>query len=246
MQPVSIEAAVRQSVATALSGRFAIYTAVHKGLRRTLADTLVAVGQIDATDVKSVASGLSSVRALVTQCREHLHSENQFIHPAMEARRPGSTRGTASEHVNHEASFETLSADVLAAERSTGRDREIALAILYQRLAFFAAANYEHMFEEETHNQAVLWDAYSDEELRGIQCAIVASHSPEQTSEALRTILPALSPAERVGFLAGARRAMPPEAFNGLLAFTVSLLDEVNAGKLRAAFETAAREQAAA
>ena len=102
------------------------------------------------------------------------------------------------------------------------------------------------MFEEETHNQAVLWDAYSDVELRGIQCAIIASHSPDQTNEMLRTMLPALSPAERVGMLAGARQAMPADAFEGFLSFTVSLLDEVNAGKLRAAFEGHNRELAAA
>ena len=246
MQPISIDAAVRQSITTAQSGRFAIYTGVHKGLRQSLSNTLVTVGRTDANDAESVAAAVSSVRALLDLCKGHLHGENQYIHTAMEARRPGSTRGTASEHVNHEGSFETLSADVLAVERSTGRDRETALGVLYHRLGFFVAANLEHMFEEETYNQAVLWDAYSDEELRGIQSAIVAAHSPEEVSNMLRTMLPALSPAERVGFLAGARQAMPPEAFKNLLEFTVSLLDEVNAGKLRAALEAPVRELAAA
>ena len=33
-----------------------------------------------------------------TLCRAHLHAENQFLHPAMEARRPGSACETAKEH----------------------------------------------------------------------------------------------------------------------------------------------------
>ena len=143
MQPISIESAVRQSVATAQAGRFAIYTAVHKGLRRSLADALVIVGQTDANDAANVAIAVSSIRSLLNLCRVHLHGENQYIHPAMEARRPGSTRAAANEHVNHEAAFDTLSADALAVERSTGRDRETALAVLYQRLAFFVSDNYE-------------------------------------------------------------------------------------------------------
>jgi hypothetical protein len=246
MPPMFIESAMRQSLATSQTGRFALYTAVHKGLRRALANTLLSVGQADASDPRSVADAMSSVRALVNLCRGHLHSENQYIHPAMEARRPGSASATADEHLSHEQSFETLSADLLAVERSTGREREAALTVLYHRLAFFVAANYEHMFEEETDNQAVLWDAYSDAELRAIHGAIVASHSPEETSEMLRTMLPALAPAERAAFLAGARRAMPAEAFNGLVAFTLSLLDEVNAAKLRAAVGVNDRELAVA
>ena len=245
MQLTSIDA-IRQSVATAQSGRFALYTAVHKGLRQALASTLVLVGQADASDPGSVRTAVSSVRGLLDLCRGHLHSENQFIHPAMEARRPGSSCGTADEHVQHEASFQTLDADVFAVERSTGRDCAAALTVLYHQLALFVADNYEHMLEEETRNQDVLWDAYSDDELRGIHQAIVAAHSPKETSDMLRIMLPALTPGERAGFLGGARQAMPPEAFDGLLAFTLSLLDEINGGKLRSALGARGRERAAA
>jgi hypothetical protein len=53
-----------------------------------------------------------------------------------------------------------------------------------------------------------------------------------------RAILPALALAERAALLAGARGAVPLDAFNGFLAFTVSLLDDASAGKLRASVET--------
>ena len=216
--------------------RQGMFIPIHKGLRRYMADALVAVGCTDHEDAESVAATVASVRGLVELCRVHLHAENQFIHPAMEARRPGSSRSTADEHVGHEAAFETLIADVQAVERSAGRNRATALAVLYQRLALFVADNFEHMFEEETHNQSVLWEAYTDDELRAIEAAIVASHTPEVSAVALKWMLPALSPSERVALLSGAREGMPREAFEGLLSFGVSLLSERDGLKLRAAF----------
>jgi Hemerythrin HHE cation binding domain len=235
MQPISVESSARQIVNQVLSGRFPLYTSVHKGLRRALADTLVVVGQADAADNQSVAGAAAAVRALLALCRLHLHSENQFVHPAMEARRPGSARETAGDHVAHEAAFEELTSDVLAVERTIGRDRAAAVAILYQRLALFVADNYAHMFEEETINQAVLWDAYSDDELRAIHSAILGSHTPEQTRAMLSEMLPAMAPAERAAMFAGARHTMPPDAFNGFVAFAASLISAADAAKLRAA-----------
>jgi hypothetical protein len=59
-------------------------------------------------------------------------------------------------------------------------------------------------------------------------------------------MLPAMTPAERVGLLMGARQVMPPDAFGGFLTFTTSLLDEANAVKLRAAFDSRGGNQEAA
>lgn len=223
--------------------RHQMFTAIHKGLRCAMAETLLTVGRADGSDAQSCATAAGAVRALVGLCRMHLHSENQFIHPAMEARRPGSSQSTADEHVGHEVAFEALEGDALAVERSAGQDPSTPLAVLYQRLALFVADNYEHMFEEETHNQSVLWDAYSDDELRALEGAIVAAHTPEESMACIRWMVPALSPSERVGLLAGAREGMPAEAFDGLLGFAASLLDARDGVQLRAAFCSGPRER---
>ncbi len=51
---------------------------------------------------------------------------------------------------------------------------------LYLSLSFFIAENLAHMYREETETTRLLWRLYSDDELRGIEGAIVASESPEQ------------------------------------------------------------------
>lgn len=244
MQTLPFEVAIRQSIAVtaAQTPRPAMFTTVHKGLRRCLADALVEAGRTDASDAVSVAATAAKVRGLLDLCRVHLHLENQYIHPAMEARRPGSASSTAREHVGHETQFDALEADVRAVERSTGRDREATLAALYHRLGRFVAANLEHMFEEETHNQSVLWEAYSDAELLAIEGHIIAAHSPEQMGAVMTWMLPALSPGERMALFSSARSSMPQDAFEGLLAFGTSLLDERGAALLRASFAADARE----
>ncbi len=216
--------------------RVALFTGIHKGLRACMMDALLQVGRTAADDAAEVAITVGSVRGLVALCQVHLHSENQFVHPAMEARRPGSSAGTADEHVAHEQAFEALLSDTQCVERSTGAARTTALAVLYQRLSLFVADNFEHMFEEETENQSVLWACYTDAELLALEGRIVSSHTPEQSMLALRWMLPAMTPAERVALYANAQQGMPAAVFAGFLDFGVSVLGGRDGAALRSAF----------
>jgi hypothetical protein len=145
--------------------------------------------------------------------------------------------------VAHEQAFEALLSDTQCVERSSGAARTTALAVLYQRLSLFVADNFEHMFEEETHNQSVLWEAYTDAELLAVEGQIIASHTPEQTMLGLRWMLPAMTPAERVALFGNARAGMPPEVFAGFLDFAASVLGERDGATLRAAFCSGERER---
>jgi hypothetical protein len=225
-----------QIPAATATPRVALFTGIHKGLRACMMDALHRVGRTSADDATDVAMAIESVRGLVTLCQVHLHSENQFVHPAMEARRPGSSTHTADEHVAHEQAFGALLSDTQCVERSTGEGRATALAVLYQRLSLFVADNFEHMFEEETENQSVLWACYTDAELLALEGQIVASHTPEQSMLALRWMLPAMTPVERVALYGNARRGMPAGVFAGFLDFGVSLLGGTDGAALRAAF----------
>ncbi len=71
--------------------RVDIYRGIHKAVRAFMCDTLTMVGQLDIDDDADVTATVAQVRGLAAFCADHLAHENQFIHPAMEARRPGSS-----------------------------------------------------------------------------------------------------------------------------------------------------------
>ncbi len=190
-------------------GRFDGYADIHKALRAFMGDTLAKVGSLDPEDPAESAAVLGQVAGLLRLCRTHLEHENDFIHTAMEARAPGSTRSFAEDHEHHERSIRELEDDLAAAAKGG----EGAAARLYRGLAVFVAENLEHMDREEVENNAVLWAAYTDEELIAIEKALVASVKPDEMALALTWMIPALTPRERAAKLSGIRAGAPEPAF---------------------------------
>jgi len=182
--------------------RVDMYTLVHKGIRAFMGATLEALGRLDERDADEVAHTLAQVRSLASFLRAHLHHENQFVHPALEARHPGAARRTAGDHVEHERAIEHLGVAVLAVEKAGDAARGGAVLALYRELAQFTAENLEHMHFEETENNAQLWAAYSDDELQRIHEAILASIEPEIFTLGMRWMAPAMTPVELAAFAA--------------------------------------------
>lgn len=218
--------------------RFDIYRPIHKALRACMGDTLLRVGNADPADGADVAAVLVQVRELAEFCALHLKKENTIVHPAMEARRVGSTSLIAGDHEHHGWAIdkiETLCRDVEAAPADDAAARDAALHGLYRYLAVFVGENLSHMNVEETDHNAVLWATHTDEEIMAIEHAIVAGLGPEEKAKSLRWMLPALNHAERVGFLSGMRAAVPPFVFDGVLAIARQHLAARDFAKLSAA-----------
>jgi Hemerythrin HHE cation binding domain len=199
--------------------RHDIYAFIHKGLRALMAHALVRTGRLDVNDAAEVAEWSEEIQALLTICRHHLHNENTFVHAAIEARRPGTADAIAHDHQEHHATLAYLEGMLRVLPGDPA-----ALRRLYLALSVFVAENFEHMQREETQLNAVLWDNFSDGEIREIEQRIVASHWPEEMQLALRWMLPHLSPGERSAMLGGMRAQAPAEAFAGVLGLVRPLL----------------------
>lgn len=227
------------------STRYDIYVNIHKAMRAFMTDTLAMVGRMDPDDGEDLAATLEQVRSLLRACLDHLDHENRFVHPAMEARRRGSSARIATDHAEHIDHIRELHRTVHAVETATGQSRATAARNLYQQLALFVADNLDHMHVEETAHNRVLWTDYSDEELQALEGAIVASIPPEETMLIMRWMLPSVSHAERVAMLAGMRANAPREAFDGMLALARSCLNPKDWGKLTRALELSESSAAA-
>lgn len=194
--------------------RFDMYAFIHKALRAMMADSLVAVGRADPNDPEELAQMLAQVRSLLAACASHLQHEDEFVHPAIEARLPGASGATARDHAHHLAQLAALhgAADALARDASLP-----AIHALYLQLSDFVATSLQHMQAEERDNNATLQAAYTDAELIAIHDRLVASIPPQELAGTLRWILPNLNAVERAGLLGSLAQTMPSEAFTGVL-----------------------------
>lgn len=220
-----------------MTDRFDIYRNIHMGLRACMMETLLAVGRMDPADVAELGTVLGQVRFLLRFCQLHLKKEDKFLHPAMEARAPGSTAHIASEHLEHIAAFTTLEAAVVAVEQAPDGARLKPSLALYKQLALFVGENFVHMHIEETDHNEVLWRTHSDQEIIAIEHAIIASITPEDKPLTLRWMLPALSPDVRAMMMGMLRANLPPEATAGIMAMLKAHLSDTNWRKLTEALE---------
>ena len=219
----------------AVPGRYDMYAQIHKGLRSFMMHALQQLGRTDPRDECEMREALDALRALLGLCRTHLEKENAFVHAALEARRPGSTAGIALEHAHHERSIAALEEAARGLERAADDARAAGALALYRSLALFVAENFEHMHDEETAMNALLWEVCDDAELLAIEHAIVASIAPAQAMLVARWMLPALDAAERAAKLAAMQANAPREAFAGVLAMLKQQLSERDWYKLGAA-----------
>ena len=223
------------TTSAAVGPRVDLYCFVHKGLRAFMCDALTRVGRTDGNDHVELSETLNLVSDLLDMCESHLQHENNFIHPALEARQPGSSLVTAQNHDDHEDSLRVLRQSVEAIRIAQDNKRGRAIADLYRLLARFVAENFEHMHEEETANNAVLWAHYNDGEINDILRSLMATVSPHAYSKMLRWTVPHISANERAAMFIGMKLSRPAPAFAQVLAHIKPHLAENEWNKLMAA-----------
>ena len=198
--------------------RLDMYAGIHKALRAFMADTLLGLGRMDVDDDLEFAQTCDRVMQLLALCRSHLQHENQFIHAAMEAREPGASARVEAEHAGHEEAIAALAAGVSQLLSCARAARPAATHAVYRQLSLFIAHNFEHMNEEETAHNRVLWQHYTDEELVRIHDALVASIPPQEMMDVMRWLVPFMAPVERVALLSDMQQHAPAPVFAAVLA----------------------------
>lgn len=216
-----------------MTPRIDLYRLIHKALRAQMAQTLVTVGRADCEDDGEVAQALEQVELLGELCRANILHENEFIHRAIEERAPGASMHAAYDHLHHQTAIASLSELCLSITRARSLGRSVLFDQLYRQLARFVEENYEHMRYEETENNAILWAAYSDDELRRIERQLIAAVPGDMLARYLRCLIPNVSHAERIDVLLAVRASTAPEAFSAMIESLEAHLNPREADKLR-------------
>lgn len=209
-----------------------LYGPIHKALRAFMGHVLQVLGTLDADDDERRHAALDEVDALLGFMRAHLQHENDFVHTAIEARRPGGARHTADDHLLHGDALGNLEDEARALRDARPVHRAALAQGLYRHLAAFVGENLVHMQVEETQNNATLWALYDDAELGAIHDRLVASIAPAEMALAMRWMAVALNDAELAGLFAGMQGKAPPAAFEALLDIARGRLDETRWARL--------------
>jgi len=172
-------------------------TPIHKGIRRSLFETAMALGRTDFTVPQETAAAEQQVALCFGFLREHAEHEDRHTIPEVlqRDRALGETLELAHPRLERLA----IEIDSLwprfAALPAAGR---AALgAELCRRFQGFVAEQLLHMDQEERQVVPLLQAAFSDEQLGAMSGRIVASSPPARMQEWGALLGPALSAPER-------------------------------------------------
>lgn len=194
--------------------RVNIYGFPHKGLRNGLGQLAFKLGALDINDVEGREEVLSLTEELSVLLGLHLHAEEDYVLPPLEAKVPGSTQHN---HEDHEA-MEALEEEMVNAIRALKDQPNIpGLNEAYDKVNLFIREYYRHMSEEEGEMNAVIWEHFSDEEILQWQGQILSKLTPEQFFSWFKFIIPSLQPHEQAIMLGGFKMNAPAEAYKATI-----------------------------
>ncbi|CUA94488.1 hypothetical protein [Thiomonas bhubaneswarensis] len=213
-----------------------LYRPIHKALRASMAEVMVALGHLDLDDTDAFDHTLLRTQRLLDHLAAHVEHENTFLHPAIARAAPDAATHTAGEHDAHAADIAALRERLQELKDACGQRERRALALcLYREFAAFVGRNLVHMHEEESVNTAALWAAHSDAELHALHERLVAHVDPQILAELQPWMVRALDPAELADLYAGLRASLPPAAYAAALELARAELEgERHAALVRA------------
>lgn len=197
--------------------RHDMYTTIHKALRRRIYESTTRVEGCDFGDPSARADVVEHVRETLRYLDEHAAHEDRFVQPSILSANPAVAERLAAAHERVHQTGVGVAAllDALCqadAQVAMGRGPELCHA-----LNLLASQHLEHMNDEETLANAVLWGAYSDDELRTLHGQLQASIPGPRMAEWMGLMLPALNVHERIGVMGGVKANAPPAVFEQMM-----------------------------
>ena len=203
--------------------RVNIYGFPHKALRSALSQLSLLAGKTNYSDATSLQALKDQNQVSMTLLDTHLHSEEEFLLPALEAKVKGSVQENMEEHVMLVKLEESFNALLESITVDATPDKGAAY---YAAISNFHSKYLAHMEMEEQEMNPLIWANFTDEELLGIHGQIMASLSPEHSMLWFKYIVPSLNPTERSVILGGLKANAPQPAFNAVIHMLKSELTE--------------------
>lgn len=200
-----------------------IYGFPHKGLRIALSQLSMLSGNTDYSNADSLKKLKNLSVELVTLLDLHLHSEEDVVLPALEAKMPGSTSENVEEH-------EQLEKEVQAFDKQltniTVDSAPNSGAQFYEAVYNFHSKYIAHMAMEESDINPLIWANFTDEEIMAWHGQVMSTLTPGQIMLWFKYIVPALNPFERGMIMGGFKENAPAEFLDKVLDMLKEYMSE--------------------
>jgi len=191
-----------------------IFSAPHKALRKTMADFMVMIGQTNFGNKQAVAELKKAGREMFFLLTSHAETEDKIILNALEQKVQGASDHDINDHVKIERLQRSLEIhlNLLSTSVTTSEAHDF-----YLEFARFYSLYLEHIDEEETVTQKLIWENLSFDEQLAIRASIVAKMNPETYAIWLKHMIPAQNEAENRMMLGAIQKNMPADMFHALM-----------------------------
>ena len=202
--------------------RMNIYGFPHKGLRIALSQLSMLSGNTDYSNESSLEKLKNLSEELVTLLDLHLHSEEDVVLPALEARVQGSTSENIEEHeqLEKEVKVEKQLKDI------TVNSTPDSGAKFYESVSNFQSKYIAHMAMEERDINPIIWANFTDDEIMAWHGQVMSILTPDQIMMWFKYIVPALNPFERSMIMGGFKENAPSEFFDSVLEMLNGYMSE--------------------
>jgi hypothetical protein len=212
-----------------------IYGRIHKALRTAMFELSCLHAQTDFTDDAEVSTLQTKAAEMVYFLIDHGHKEDTFYLAPLEQRAPGATAHDAADHVEIEARIHQLGRSYEGLSSFPAEERVAAGRRLYFEYNRFISDYLMHMDEEEHQTTEQFYQHFTDDELRAMEGATIASMDPADTARALGYMIPSIDATTRIAWIRSVKQVAPPPAFNLLMGVANQTLSPEAYARLEAA-----------
>lgn len=207
-----------------------IFSAPHKALRKTMSAFMVLAGQTNFKNKKAVEKLKIAGNEMFFLLTSHAETEDKIILNALEDKLPGASDHDKLDHLKIEKLQHELQIhlNLLSTSVTDNEAHEF-----YLKFASFFSLYLEHIDEEETVTQKLIWENFSTEEQMSIRASIVAKMKPETYAIWLKHIIPAQNETENLAMLGAILRNVLSENFESLLKVLEQNMSEEDFSSLK-------------
>ncbi|HRX11442.1 MAG TPA: hypothetical protein P5210_07335 [Draconibacterium sp.] len=206
------------------------FSAPHKALRKTMSGFLILAGQIDFGNTKAIEKLKKEGSEMFFLLTSHAETEDKIILSLLESKIPGASEHDKLDHLKIEKLQHELEIHLNLLSTSV---TDIEAHEFYLRFASFFSLYLEHINEEETVTQKLIWEHLSVEEQLEIRAAIIAKMDPETYLIWMKHMFPAQNEKENLKMLGAIQNNMPAERFAKLLEILKLEMDRTDFTSLK-------------